>query len=110
MEDLYVMRRANGDLFVEQIDGKPFIPVWPGQEAAVRFKARNPELLVFLPARLDRPLIRKIKSGLGTDGASQFFLISGEDPDAYLDEGRPVEFEEIFPVVQSDLQPAQAQV
>jgi hypothetical protein len=96
MGDVYVMRRANGDLFTEEMQGKVRIPVWSSRDAADRYKARNPELSVFLPARLDRLLLNKIKT-LNNDGPVEFFLLSDEDPNASLDEGRPIRTEEIFP-------------
>ena len=108
MEDLYVMRRANGDLFTEDAQGKIRIPAWPGRDAIDRYKARNRELIVFLPARLDRTLLKKIKA-LTNEAPVEFFLLSEEDPNASLYEGRPLTPEEIFPeeeiVSQSALSP-----
>jgi hypothetical protein len=109
MGELYVMRRANGDLFAEQINGELVIPVWSSEEEVARFKARNPELIIFLPARLDRPLIKRIKSGLLDVGTTKFFLLSDNDPDAHLDEGRQVKLEELFPEGQINSQAVQAQ-
>ena len=95
MGDVYVMRRANGDLFTEEVQGKMRIPVWSSRDTADRYKARNPELSVFLPARLDRPLFNKIKTL--REESAEFFLLSEEDPNADLYEGRPIMPEEIFP-------------
>ena len=96
MGDVYLMRRANGDLFTEEVQGKVRIPVWSSRDAADRYKARNPELSVFLPARLDRLLMNKVKT-LNNEGPVEFFLLSAEDPNASLYEGRPIMPEEIFP-------------
>ena len=96
MGDVYVMRRANGDLFTEEVQGKVRIPVWSSRDAANRYKARNPKLSVFLPARLDRLLLNKTKT-LSSEGPIEFFLLSEEDPNASLYEGRPIMPEEIFP-------------
>jgi hypothetical protein len=109
MGELYVMRRANGDLLAEQIDGKLVIPVWSSGEEVARFKARNPELMIFLPVRLDRSLIKRMKSGLLDVGTTEFFLLSENDPDAQLDEGRPVKLEELFPEGLINSQTVQAQ-
>ena len=95
MEDLYVMRRANGDLFTEDARGRVRIHVWPGRDAIDRYKTRNPELIVFLPARLDRMLLKKIKA-LTNEAPVEFFLLSEEDPNASLYDGRPFTPEEIF--------------
>ena len=109
MGELYVMRRANGDIFAEQVNGNLVIPVWSSKDEVARYKARNPELIIFLPARLDRSLIRRIKSGLSDAGTTRFLLLSDNDPDAYLYDGRPVKLEELFPEEQSGTQSAQAQ-
>ena len=42
MSELFVMRRANGDLFTQEINGKLVIPVWSGRDAVARYKERNP--------------------------------------------------------------------
>ena len=96
MGDVYVMRRANGDLFTEEVQGKVRIPVWSSTDAVDRYEARNPELSVFMPARLDRLLLNKLKT-LTNEAPVEFFLLSKEDPNASLFEGRPIMAEEIFP-------------
>jgi hypothetical protein len=110
MSEMYVMRRANGDLFTEEIDGGLQIPIWSSLESVARYKERNPVLMTFLPARLSRPLMRKIQSGLGGEGTKEFLLLSGDAPDAYLNDGRPISLEEIFPEGENTSQPAQFQV
>ena len=97
MSKMYVARRANGDLFAAEIDGRLQIPIWASLEEAARYRERNPELMTFLPARLSRPLMKKIQSGLGREGTKDFLLISDYAPDAYLNNGRPISLEEIFP-------------
>ena len=96
MSNMYVMRRANGDFFTEEMEGKVRIPVWSNIDAVARYKARNPELSVYLPRRLDRRLIQKIKA-LGGEATTEFFLLSGDDPDADLNVGKPIMQEELFP-------------
>ena len=106
MGDVYVMRRANGDLFTEETNGRLRIPVWGSEEAVARYRERNPELLTFLPARLNRPLMKRITSGLGSERAAEFFLLSEDDPDADLTDGRPLSVDEIFPDGELASQPA----
>lgn len=89
MSELFVLRRANGDLLTEQVGGRVRVPIWSSRDAVARFKERNPELMVFLPARLNRSLMKKI-------GDAEFFLLSNDTPDADLDDGMPVRREEIF--------------
>jgi hypothetical protein len=96
MSEMYVMRRANGDFFAEEIDGRLSIPVWPSREAIARYKERNPELMFFSPARADRNLMKRLTSGLGREATADFFLLSESAPDAYLKDGRPISLEEVF--------------
>ncbi len=110
MSELFVMRRANGDLLTEEINGKLVIPVWSGREAVARYKERNPELMIFLPARLDRSTMKKGTSGRGAEGTTHFFLLSDDAPDAYLDDGRLITLEEGFPEGQIASPAAQAQI
>ena len=93
MAEMLVMRRANGDLFSREINGQPRIPVWSTRAACARYRERNPELLTYVPARLDEALIRRI-----LDGARQvtFFLIAEDAPDASLDRGKVVSPDELL--------------
>ena len=106
MSDMYMMRRANGDLFTEETEsGKIRVPVWPNADSAARYKARNPELRVYLPARLDHSLTKRIRT-LGAEGTIEFFLLSENDPDADLNAGRPIKPEELFPQIEATSQTA----
>ena len=96
MGDVYLMRRANGDLFTEEVQGKVRIPVWSSRDAAARYKARNPELSVFLPVCLDRLLLNKIKT-LESEGPVEFFQLLEQDPNASLYAGKSIMPNEIFP-------------
>ena len=109
MDELFVLRRANGDLFAEQLGDKLCIPVWSSAEAVARYKAHNPELTIFWPIRLNRSLMKQIKAGFGTEGRTELFLLSEDAPDARLDDGKPIAIEEIFPEVEAISQPASAQ-
>lgn len=110
MSEMFVMRRADGGLFTEEINGTLTVPVWSTEEALARYKERNPELMTFLATRLTRSLINRIGSGLAGEGATGFFLLAEDDPDADLDDGRPISLEEIFPESKHTLQPAQLQL
>lgn len=98
---MLVMRRANGDLFTEVIDGRIRIPVFSGEDAVERFKAHNPELMVFLAAPLTRSLIQKSRQKFGPNANIEFFLLSDLAPSASLDDGEPISIEEIFPEQQA---------
>lgn len=97
MNEKFVMRRANGDVFIEEIDGTLRVPVWSSEQALARYKERNPELMIFLPAHLTRSLIDKVRSRLGTDSSPEFFLLTEDAPEADLYNGKPITLEEIFP-------------
>lgn len=94
---MLVMRRANGDLFTEVVGGKVRVPVWSDEDAVERFKARNPELMIFLATPLTRSIIQKSKQKLGTDAEIEFFLLSDDAPSASLNDGEPINIEEVFP-------------
>ncbi len=110
MSDVFVMRRANGDLFTEEIDGRLCVPVWRSEEAVARYRERNPELITFLPMRFTRSVMKRITSGLGNEGTTEFFLLDDRDPDADLKDGKPISVGEIFPEGEHASQPAQLRV
>ena len=110
MDELFVMRRANGDLFAEQIQGRLRIPVWSSAEAVARYKALNPELVFFWPVRLDRRLIKQVTVGLESDETPEFFLLSDDAPAAMLDDGNPIAIGELFPETEAASQPTGAPV
>lgn len=95
MSEMFVMRRADGEPFTEEIKGERVVPIWSSEDALARYKERNPELLTFLPFRLTPSLLSRIRSGLAGAGTSGFFLVADDDPDADLDEGEPVSLEAI---------------
>ncbi|MEK6299331.1 MAG: hypothetical protein AABO41_01295 [Acidobacteriota bacterium] len=109
MNELFVMRRANGSLFTEEIDGKPCVPVWSSEEAVMRYRERNPDLDVYLPRRFNRALLKNLAVSSGTEATPEFFLLSDEDSDADLEDGRHVSLEEILPEGEGALQSARAQ-
>lgn len=109
MSGKFVMRRANGDVFTEEIDGKLRVPVWSSELALARYKERNPELMIFLPARLTRSLLDKVRGKLDKEGIPEFFLLTEDAPEADLEMGRPITLEEIFPGSERIPQAARAQ-
>ena len=108
MAEMLVMRRANGDLFTEVIGGQLCIPVWSSRKAVARYRERNPELLTYLPARLDGSLIRRI-GDLGGERHATFLLVAEDAPDAYLKQGRPISPHELLLASKSPSPQATAQ-
>ncbi|HJQ22642.1 MAG TPA: hypothetical protein VKA60_01915 [Blastocatellia bacterium] len=96
MAEMLVMRRANGDLFSKEINGQPRILVWSSRAACARYRERNPELLTYLPARLDEALLRRIAGDTNGARHATFFLIAEDAPDASLDRGRSVAPDELL--------------
>lgn len=96
MEDLFVMRRANGDLLALEIDGAERIPVWSGEDAVARYKARNPELALYWPVKLDSSTVKKIEGGLGKEGMTEFLLLTTDANDADLTTGKRVTLQDLF--------------
>ena len=97
MNELFAMRRANGDLLTGEVGGRVRVPVWTSQNAVARYKARNPELIIYFPVRLDRSLLKRITAGSPIPYAPEFVLLSEDDPDASLGGGTPVLLEEMLP-------------
>ena len=82
LNQVAIMRRANGELFTVTLKGQRHLALWPDLEGAVRYKARNPDLLCFLPALASSPFGKKSlapfrKENLGlllfTDNGSAHF-------------------------------------
>jgi hypothetical protein len=94
---MLVMRRANGDLFTVEVNGRPVIPVWSGRDAVARYRERNPELLTYVPARLDDALMRRVAGRPSGEGHATFFLMSEDAPDANLSRGRAVSADDLLP-------------
>ena len=106
MSEMFVGRRADGELFTERIDGKWIVPLWSSKDALARYKERNPELITFLGTRLTRSLITRIGSGLAGEETTGF-LMAEDDPDADLYDGRPISLEELFSKGEHATRPAQ---
>lgn len=97
VQDLYVMRRANGDLLAIEIDDALRIPIWPGRDAVARYKALNPELALFWPVKLDPTTAKRLTNSPREEGTTQFLLLSTDSPGADLMAGKPVTLLELFP-------------
>jgi len=102
MAEMLVMRRANGDLFGKEINGQPRILVWSSRAACARYRVRNPELLTYMPARLDEALLRQLANGTNGARHATFFLISEDAPGASLDRGRSLAPDELLLIGRAD--------
>ena len=82
MSNLYAMRRANGDWFSFEDDGKLFVPVFHTPHDAFMARLRTVEMLVYSPTELTAQFLDEIA---GQDTASQFCIIT--NPFASLKRG-----------------------
>ncbi len=87
------MRRANGELFTLSLKGKEHLAVWPSMQSAIRYKARNPELLVFLPALVASPFGRKSLTPLQEEDTG--LLLLSDAGGANFRNSRKIGWEEI---------------
>lgn len=75
MDQLTIMRRANGELFTLTRNGREHLAVWPNLDDALRYKTRNSELLVYLPASVASPFGKKSLAPLEKVQKALFLLI-----------------------------------
>jgi hypothetical protein len=63
MTEVYAMRRANGDWFALEDDGKVRVPVFHSTHDAFMARLRTVEMLLFSPIALDAQLLSEIVEG-----------------------------------------------
>jgi hypothetical protein len=93
MDQFTIMRRANGELFTLDIKGRQHLAVWPNANEALRYKAHNPELLVFVPAVAAGPFGQKSLAPLRRDNI-ELVLLSDIDG-THLRGGRKMSWQEL---------------
>ena len=93
MNRLSIMRRANGDLFTLMSKGQEVLAVWPSLESAIQYKARNPELTVFIPITVESPFAQKRLGPLQKKDFGLFLL--ADTKIALLKDGRKMRWAEM---------------
>lgn len=88
MNNIYAMRRANGDWFALEGDSRFCVPLFQSSHDAMMARLRNFGMLLFKPVALDARLLQEIVPEGG--GRYVDFCIVN-DPFATLDRGRAVE-------------------
>jgi len=63
MADVYAMRRANGDWFVLEDNGRMLMPLFHSRHDALMARLRTVDMLLFSPIALDAESLEKIVSG-----------------------------------------------
>ncbi len=93
MDPLTIMRRADGKLFTLTIKGKPHLALWPSLQSAMRYKKRNPELLIFIPASVASPFGQKSLIPLRKENTGLFLLMDAGS--AHFRDGHKISWEEL---------------
>lgn len=92
MSDIYVMQRANGDVFALDDHGRFRVPLFNSSSDAFLARLRNFEMLLFKPAPLDAGLLKQLYPAGGA-AEVDFWLVS--DPLINLNRGRLVQPEQL---------------
>ena len=98
MTSLYAMRRANGDWFAVNDQGRLRVPVYRSSIEAWQGHWRNSEMALFKPVVLDE---RALKD-LAHQGATNFWLV--EEPLADPSDGVALEYAQLVQLVQGGKQ------
>ena len=88
MSDIYVMQRANGDVFALGDKGRFRVPLFNSNSDAFVARLRNFGMLLFKPVPLDAGLLKELIP-LGGAAEVDFWLVS--DPTINLNRGRLVQ-------------------
>jgi hypothetical protein len=92
MSNIYVMQRANGDVFSLDDDGRFRVPLFNSSGDAFLARLRNFGMLLFKPVQLDARLLKQL---IPVGGAAEvdFWLVN--DPLVNLNRGRLVQPEQL---------------
>ena len=82
MTDIFAMRRANGDWFALEDDGRLRVPIFHSAHEALMARLRSVEMLLFSPIALDAKLLNEI-----VGGRSEVDFCVIDDPFASLKRG-----------------------
>src|SRR4029453_704259 len=85
MSDIYVMERANGDVFPLDDHGRFSVPLFNSSSDAFLARLRNFGMLLFKPVQLDAGLLKQL---VPVGGAAGVVLWLVDDPSINLNRGR----------------------
>ena len=88
MSDIYVMQRANGDVFSLDDHGRFRVPLFNSSSDAFQARLRNFGMLLFKPVQLDAGLLEQLVP-VGGAAEVDFWLVS--DPLINLNRGRLIQ-------------------
>lgn len=92
MGDIYVMQRANGDLFAFDRHGRTCLPLFHSSPDAMTARSRNGDMLLFKPVVLDARLLLEIAPKAGRNDVD-FLLV--KDPLRSLKRGDQMDHGEL---------------
>ena len=92
MSDIYVMQRANGDVFALDDHGRFRVPLFNSSSDAFLARLRNFGMMLFKPVQLDAGLLKQLIP-LGGAAEVDFWLVN--DPLINLNRGRFVQPEQL---------------
>jgi hypothetical protein len=92
MSDIYVMQRANGDVFAVDDHGRFRVPLFNSSSDAFLARLRNFGMLLFKPVQLDADLLKQLVP-VGGAAEVDFWLVN--DPLLNLKRGRLVQPEQL---------------
>ncbi len=92
MSDIYVMQRANGDVFSLDDHGRFRVPLFNSSSDAFQARLRNFGMLLFKPVRLDDDLLKEMVP-VGGAAEVDFWLVN--DPLINLKRGRLIQPEQL---------------
>lgn len=92
MSGIYVMQRANGDVFALDDHGRFRVPLFNSARDAILARLRNFGMLLFKPVQLDAGLLKQLVP-VGGAAEVEFWLVN--DPLINLNRGRLVQPEQL---------------
>lgn len=92
MGDIYVMQRANGDLFALDHHGRTCVPLFHTSGDAMTARSRNGDMLLFKPVVIDARLLKEIAPKAGRNDVD---LLLVKDPLRSLKRGDLVDHAEL---------------
>ena len=102
MSEIYVMQRANGDVFALDDHERFRVPLFNSSGDAFLARLRNFGMLLFKPVQLDESLLNKLVP-LGSAADVDFWLVS--DPLINLNRGRLVQPEQLALLMRKRVKP-----
>ena len=102
MSDIYAMRRANGDWFALDDNGRFRVPLFRSSRDAMIARSRNFEMLLFNPVMLDGRLLQEMTPE--EDGGNVDFCLV-HDPLVNLNRGLLVEDADLALLMHAPIEP-----